>query len=535
MTGTKYYIKKFDEKNDFGLWQVRIKALLEQPGLNEALEELHVATIVAYDNGDDCSGDLEKLETVYMTKSLANRDLAGIDTAISDKDQALLLLTSLPSSYDNFVETLLYDQNTLKIEDVVATLNSRELHKITEAKVMMVKGCMYNHKKSQDFVKNEDHVSGSEAGGYESADVIMAMSVEEILDWIMDSGCSYHVTYMRDYFVDFEEYDGVIKNTLKGRKQLGEYQTGWKIKKGNILDSCNQRNMGFNESREYKKTFISSGVGFKNYHSARDREQHSAWELFSYREDSNKAAFAVVVVYKIYAHESLTFNDTVSCEVIFKWKTGLKEDMDARSDVYVLSNGCKKRSDHRNDYYWEYAPGMFIILSLYRLYGIFADVMLRSGLPRVCWIKQSEIYLNLLEGHSILPLDGSLSGDCDVEKNGKRSYIYVVGSHEYQMVCTRLDIASADVCRLDKLDCGLQTNAQVFVDFDYAMGRSITVMAAYMTLTKAANEAIWLKGLAIDSGFVLKIVAGIATGSLSKAIPGPRFQHRSKLLRIDID
>nr|GEX18483.1 hypothetical protein [Tanacetum cinerariifolium] len=34
-----------------------------------------------------------------------------------------------------------------------------------------------------------------------------------------------------------------------------------------------------------------------------------------YREDSNKAAFAVK---KIYAYESLTFNDTVACEVISK-------------------------------------------------------------------------------------------------------------------------------------------------------------------------------------------------------------------------
>ncbi|GKE97824.1 hypothetical protein Tco_0021175, partial [Tanacetum coccineum] len=165
--------------------------------------------------------------------------------------------------------------------------------------------------------------------------------------------------------------------------------------------------------------------------SARDREQHLAWELFSYRKDNNGAAFAVAAVDNIYAHE------------------------------------------------------------------------LRFGLPRVCWIKQREMYL----GHSILPLEGSLSGDCDVEKNGKWSCIYAVGSKEYQMVCTRLNIASADVGMLDKFDSGLQTDVQVFVDFDYAIGRSIT-------------------GLAIESGFELKIVAGIATGALSKAIPDSRFQHR---------
>nr|GEW74490.1 zinc finger, CCHC-type [Tanacetum cinerariifolium] len=74
----------------------------------------------------------------------------------------------------------------------------------------------------------------------------------------------------------------------------------------------------------------------------------------------------------------------------------------------------------------------------------------------------------LLGGHSILSLKDSLSGDCDVEKNGKWSCIYAVGSQDYQMVCTRLDIASADVGMLDKFDRGLQTDVQVFVDFDYA-------------------------------------------------------------------
>nr|GFA50550.1 retrovirus-related Pol polyprotein from transposon TNT 1-94 [Tanacetum cinerariifolium] len=69
-------------------------------------------------------------------------DLAAIDTAISDEDQALFLITSLPSSDDSFVETLLYDRDTLKLEDVLTTLNSRELQKMTEAEVMVVKGCM---------------------------------------------------------------------------------------------------------------------------------------------------------------------------------------------------------------------------------------------------------------------------------------------------------------------------------------------------------------------------------------------------------
>nr|GEX33924.1 zinc finger, CCHC-type [Tanacetum cinerariifolium] len=101
----------------------------------------------------------------------------------------------------------------------------------------------------------------------------------------------------------------------------------------------------------------------------------------------------------------------------------------------------------------------------------------------------------LLEGHFMLSLEGSLSRDCDVKKNGKWSCIYAVGSQEYQMIYTRLDIASADVGVLDKFDRGLQTDVQVSVDFDYAMGRSITVM---------------------ESRYELRLVARIATGALVK-------------------
>ncbi|GKC31762.1 hypothetical protein Tco_1039056 [Tanacetum coccineum] len=666
MTGTKFDIEKFDGMNDFGLWQVRMKALLEQQGLAAALEELPAATI-EITKETTTAGIWKKLETLYMTKSLANRlYLKKLYTFHMHPSK------SQSEHIDKFyklVETLLYGRDTLKLEDVVTTLNSRELQKMTKAKgdgEHLKRDCpKYNHKKSQGFVRNKDQVSGSEVDG-------------------------------RFYFLDFEEYDGgkillgdgskcrirgtgkvqvqmrdgssfvldnvsqaVTRKTLKRRKQLGEYQTGWKIKKGNVLDSCNQRstqhctksgvakhlgvagihqqnglveetnvtllaklvnrspssaigfkthvdmlgffgwlasikkwmlepvkvvlyrNMGFNESREYKKTFIGSGVGTSSvkvlqgvefeveswedrafeveplrndgqgassqkvqtqdliyYHLARDMEQHSTHELFSYREDSNKAAFAVATIKKIYAHESLTFNDTVACEVISKCKVGLKEEMDARSDVwYSFSCGCKVEiwvTKCLLDKAKGNVPGMEIA---------------RDQSGNTLRVSQSRFYngklvQTLLEGHSILSLEGSLSRDCDVKKN-----------------------ASADVGMMDGFDRGLQTNVHVFVDFDYAIGRSITIMGrsitgygsmiqgcagswkayvqhmealsttevAYMTLTEAAKEAIWLKGLAIELRFELKIVASIATCALLKAIPSPRFQHRLLLLCIGID
>ncbi|GKG41010.1 hypothetical protein Tco_0470222, partial [Tanacetum coccineum] len=45
-----------------------------------------------------------------------------------------MLLMSLPPSYDNFVETLLYERESLTLEDVLSNLNSRELKKRTDVK-----------------------------------------------------------------------------------------------------------------------------------------------------------------------------------------------------------------------------------------------------------------------------------------------------------------------------------------------------------------------------------------------------------------
>nr|GEX03140.1 zinc finger, CCHC-type [Tanacetum cinerariifolium] len=70
-----------------------------------------------------------------------------------------------------------------------------------------------------------------------------------------------------------------------------------------------------------------------DYQLARDREKHLACELFGYREDSNGSAFAVTAA-------------------------RLKDDMDARPNVYVLSNGCRKYSDDRDGYYWRHTPGL---------------------------------------------------------------------------------------------------------------------------------------------------------------------------------
>ncbi|GKC86549.1 hypothetical protein Tco_1147198, partial [Tanacetum coccineum] len=479
------------------------------------------------------------------------------------------------------------------------------------------------------------------------------MHPNELLDWIKDSVGSYHMTYKRDYLFDFEEYDygnillgdgrecrkikvirgslvvlsrrrradcvytlngqAMTKKTLKGRKQLEEYQDGWKIKACNVLDSCNQgstqqcmksgaedttmstylvnrsssstisfkipidtlgflgwlasikqrmlepvkvkciflrcrkgivanklwrlddvtskvvlyRNMGFNKSGEYKKTFIGSGVGTSSMQVLHGFEFEveplgdHAFEMEPQEnvdqgaEYNNEAAFAVAAVDKIYAHESLNFNDTIACEVIFKWKAELKEDMDILHMCMCSTTVAGKAV----------TTTMTITQSMHQIIRDHSGNTLRVSRSR---IYNEKLVQTLLEGHSILSLEESLSGDYDVEKNGKWSYRYAVGSQEYQ----------------------------VFVDFDYVMGRSITVMSRSITgyglMIQAVKEAIWLMGLLEELGVELNTVAvnwdleaktvkvlkvcteHNAADVLTKVVPERKLQHCFELLSVGV-
>nr|GEW64247.1 hypothetical protein [Tanacetum cinerariifolium] len=132
-----------------------------------------------------------------------------------------------------------------------------------------------------------------------------------------------------------------------------------------------------------------------------------------------------------------------------------------------------------------------------------------------------------LGGHFKLSLKDCPVRDCDVERMSKVSYANVVGSLMYFMVCTRLDIAYAVSLVSRYLEnpgknhweavklilkhlrgtaiVGLvygtnrvnHMDVTCFVYSDYA--KDPIKEAEYMALTEAVKEAIWLKGLMIDS------------------------------------
>ena len=98
MAMARYEAEKFNGRNDFGLWKIKMKALLTHQGLSEALDPIepgekptakqteimkkaHSAIILNLDDKvlrevareETASAMWKKLDDLYMTKSLANR------------------------------------------------------------------------------------------------------------------------------------------------------------------------------------------------------------------------------------------------------------------------------------------------------------------------------------------------------------------------------------------------------------------------------------------------------------------------------
>ncbi|GJX95681.1 hypothetical protein Tco_0351479 [Tanacetum coccineum] len=344
------------------------------------------------------------------------------------------------------------------------------------------------------------------------------------------------------------------------------------------------RNMRLNKSEEYRKTFIGFSIGLLQgvefevepqedhtfevephrnvdyvdgsqevqtqdliyYHSARDREQHSAWELFSYREDSNDAAFVVAVVDKIYAYESLTFNNTVACEVISKWKAGLKEEMDAQLDAYVLSNGCRKSSDDRNDYYWEYTPGEFNLKELGEAKKILGMEIIRDRSRKILRVSQSGYISKILNNFRIdngksvqMPLGGHFKlslkdcpvRDCDVERMSKVPYANAVGSLMYLMGCVVSWKATLQHV------VALSTTEAEYMALTKAGAIHLSRNHVFHERTKHINVRYHFIREVLEAKTVEVLKVGTehnAADALTKVVPGHKLQHCLELLSVGI-
>ncbi|GFY95706.1 filament-like protein [Actinidia rufa] len=179
--------------------------------------------------------------------------LRKVDVKIDEEDKALLLLTSLPDSYDTLVTTLLYGKDTVSLEQVQSSLVSHCTQKRSSfedgenAALAVQSGnrgkksdgrsgwsngsssssrgkgvqCYYckefGHVKRDCPLRKDKGKKCDDASSCNSlvvADDGDCLTVSEGIntsshdEWILDSGCTKHVCSKKEFFDTFQERDG---------------------------------------------------------------------------------------------------------------------------------------------------------------------------------------------------------------------------------------------------------------------------------------------------------------------------------------
>ncbi|KAK9714879.1 hypothetical protein RND81_06G127500 [Saponaria officinalis] len=289
MSSLNIKVDRFAGRNSFSLWQIKMRTLLKQQGLWAPLqkkkegaaavavtaemasleEKAHSTIMLCLDDDiitevveeETAAGLWAKLESLYMTKSLTNKlllkqrlfslimqegmplrdhldqlntillDLRNIDVKVDEEDAALILLVSLPVSYENFVQSFIVGKDTVTLEDVRSSIHTRELrHKAAgtitynQATGLVASGGYGQGNSRKKKFKNFSHSAASGASGYKGpkpTDVcnyyvdseeddyalITDTTTYQIDEWILDFGASYHICPRREWFTTYEQVD----------------------------------------------------------------------------------------------------------------------------------------------------------------------------------------------------------------------------------------------------------------------------------------------------------------------------------------
>nr|GEW85394.1 retrovirus-related Pol polyprotein from transposon TNT 1-94 [Tanacetum cinerariifolium] len=218
----------------------------------DVYKKAHSALLLCLDNKvlrevnkeDSIAGVWLKLETLYMTKSLGNKlylkkklftfympsgkklskhidefntligDLVNIDVDIDDEDQLKKRTDAKDDGNGLYVRGRLNHQGNQGRGSSQSKSKGKGTYKlkcyICYFEDRLKKDCLKQNKKTSiGFVKkNARQGSGMHSEGYDNGDLLMAMSAERFLEWIIDSGGSYHMMPMMDFLFDFKEFNG---------------------------------------------------------------------------------------------------------------------------------------------------------------------------------------------------------------------------------------------------------------------------------------------------------------------------------------
>uniref|UniRef100_A0A0D3BS43 Reverse transcriptase Ty1/copia-type domain-containing protein n=1 Tax=Brassica oleracea var. oleracea TaxID=109376 RepID=A0A0D3BS43_BRAOL len=113
-------IEVSDEKTAASLWQKLASVYMTKSLMNKLLLKQRLFAL-RMQEGIEPRDHLDKLNSILL-------ELRNIDVKVEDEDATLILLVSLPNSFENFVQSFIVGKDTVKLEEVRSALHSRELH-----------------------------------------------------------------------------------------------------------------------------------------------------------------------------------------------------------------------------------------------------------------------------------------------------------------------------------------------------------------------------------------------------------------------
>ena len=181
-------------------------------------------------------------------------DLLNLEETFKDEIKAMLLIGSLPDELDHLCITLIHGKDKLSFEEVCSSLTNYEIrrkdqreHRDESVEALTVRGRSQSRKpgkrgksKSRGRVGKDECAFCREKGHWKKdcpklkkkekdmsisdACVVESVSDDSLSDfclsghsstsrsdeWIMDSGCTYHMCPHREWFFNFEELNGGV-------------------------------------------------------------------------------------------------------------------------------------------------------------------------------------------------------------------------------------------------------------------------------------------------------------------------------------
>ncbi|KAG8491299.1 hypothetical protein CXB51_014566 [Gossypium anomalum] len=535
------------EKTAAELWK-----RLEQICMSKTLtSKLHMKQCL-YAHRLEEGASVHKHFTVFK-EILSN--LEAMEVQYDKEDLGLIPLCSLPPSYSTFKDTILYSRDSFTVDEVYDSLTSYDKMKHlvvkpdSEEEGLIVRGRQDRNADDNRGRTQERNPRGKAKGRLKSSNkedynngelLVTSINNSKVrAEWILDSGCTFHMSPNRDWFTTYET---VSEEGYKCTAESGVL----KLFKGSLVGSTVTGDAAVASSSlsDDDNRVVSS----PQYSIAKNRTIREIKPPKTYVE-ADLVAYALNVAEDIDANqESSNYSEADYVCLLKKSLYSLKQSPRQwykRFDSFITSHDFKRSSFDNCVYFEKKSDGFFVYLLLYvddiliaakdkgeikkikaQLSEEFEMKYLGStrkilGMEFIRGRKLSKLYLSQrgyiekvlcrfnmqsaklvktpLTAHFRLSSALSPQSDDEIECMLHVPYSSTVGSLMYAMVCSRLDLSYA-VSAFGRTRDGVIG----YVDADFAgdLDRRGSITAAlstteaeYMTITEACKEAIWLKRL----------------------------------------